>query len=76
MVVSIFQLKTCLMGLRFEKKSGMRVSHAISAREFAKKVLGYSSKQRPSFDELIAKMETLLSEAEQVVEENRLARNN
>ena len=78
-MVSLLQLKTCIIGLKFEKKTGMKMSR-FSARDCAKDILGYSTNERPSFDKLITSMEALLAEAEQVVKKQeqleRMAREN
>ena len=74
-VTSLLQINVCLKGLQFEHRTGMRVSR-ISARDCAKRLLGYTTKQRPTYEVLIAQMTDLKAQAEQIVENERLAQLN
>ena len=74
-VTSLFQISICLKGLEFEKRTGMKMSR-ISARDCAKRILGYTTKQRPSYDVLIAQMTDLKQQAEQLIETERQAQLN
>ncbi len=64
---SLFQIVVCLRGLEFEKKTGMKMSR-ISARDCAKRILGYKTNQRPTYDVLIAQMTELKTKAEQIAQ--------
>ena len=74
-VTSLFQISICLKGLEFEKRTGMKMSR-ISARDCAKRILGYTTKQRPSYDVLIEQMTDLKQQAEQLMETERQAQLN
>ena len=63
---NLLQIKTCIIGLKFEAKTGMKTS-VPSARDCAKRILGYTSKQRPSYDKLIESMTKLEAEASKIV---------
>jgi hypothetical protein len=71
-ITSLFQVEFCLKGLLIEQKTGMRMSR-ISARDCAKRILGYTSRQKPSYDVLIAKMTEIRDRAREMYEEERLA---
>ena len=63
---NLLQIKTCIIGLKFEAKTGMKTS-VPSARDCAKRILGYTAKQRPSYDKLIESMTKLEAEASKIV---------
>ena len=63
---NLLQIKTCIIGLKFEAKTGLLMSRP-SARDCAKRILGYTSKQRPSYDKLIESMTKLEAEASKIV---------
>jgi len=69
---SIFQIEFCLKGLAFEQRTGMRMSR-ISARDCAKRILGYTTKQRPSYETLINQMTLLLNKAKGLSENQETA---
>ena len=63
---NLLQIKTCIIGLKFEAKTGIKTS-VPSARDCAKRILGYTAKQRPSYDKLIESMTKLEAEASKIV---------
>ena len=63
---NLLQIKTCIIGLKYEAKTGMPISRP-SARDCAKRILGYTTKQRPSYDKLIESMTKLEAEASKIV---------
>ena len=63
---SLLQINFCLKGLELEKRTGLKMSR-ISARDCAKRILGYKTNQRPTYDVLIAKMSDLKQQAEQLI---------
>ena len=63
---NLLQIKACIIGLKFEAKTGLLMSRP-SARDCAKRILGYTSKQRPSYDKLIESMTKLEAEASKIV---------
>jgi hypothetical protein len=67
---NILQVKVCLIGLELENKTGLKVSR-ISARDCAKRILGYKPTQRPTNEVLINQLKELLTEAQKMIEENR-----
>ena len=63
---NLMQIKACIIGLKFEAKTGLKTS-VPSARDCAKRILGYTSKQRPSYDKLIESMTKLEAEASKII---------
>ena len=63
---NLLQIKTCVIGLKFEAKTGMKTSRP-SAKDCAKRILGYTTKQRPTYDKLIEQMTKLEAEASKIV---------
>jgi hypothetical protein len=63
---NLLQIKACIIGLKFEAKTGMKTSRP-SAKDCAKRILGYTAKQRPTYDKLIEQMTKLEAEASKIV---------
>ena len=63
---NLLQIKACIIGLKFEAKTREPISRP-SARDCAKRILGYTAKQRPSYETLIESMTKLEAEASKIV---------
>lgn len=62
--VTMIQLKTALIGLKFEAKTGMKVSRYISAYAWVKNLFNYPPKSRPNKQMLIQQLESLIDDIE------------
>jgi len=70
--VTMLQLHVALIGLRFEAKTGMKMSGKVNTYRWVADVLGYPSKARPTKAELIANLEEFISRVELANTINRL----
>lgn len=62
--VTMIQLHTALIGLRFEARTGMKVSRHVSAYQWTKNLFGYPPKSRPNKEMLVRALEGLISDIE------------
>jgi hypothetical protein len=64
MDLSVFQLRILITGLKFEAKTGMKMSSKVNSSLIAKSFLGLPLNSRPKKEHLIAALEQVLAEAE------------
>ena len=60
--MTLLQLKVLLIGLKFEARSGMKMTSKVNTYRLAASVLGYPVKARPAKAELIEGLERLVNE--------------
>jgi hypothetical protein len=64
MKVTMLQLKMALMGLKFEARTGMKMSAKVNTYRWVADVLGYPRNVKPSKQTLILELEHLISRLE------------
>jgi len=62
--MTLFQAKIALIALRFEAKSGMKMSSKVNTYRKVADVLGYPKNARPSKEQLIRELEAAIVETE------------
>ena len=64
MQLTLLQLKVLITGLKFEAKTGMRMSGKVNSYAIAKSFLGLPKNSRPKKDELIEALQQVLTDVE------------
>jgi hypothetical protein len=62
--MTLFQARIALIGLRFEAKTGMKMTGKVNTYRMVANALGYSKKARPSKEELIQNLELVIAQTE------------
>lgn len=64
--MTLLQLKVALTGLKFEAKTGMKMTNKVNTYRWVATALGYPVKARPKVTVLIAELEALIGEYERL----------
>ena len=64
--ISLFQARILLIGLKFERDSGMKMTSKVNSFRLAANVLGYPKNKRPSYEVLIKGIEEGIAETEKL----------
>jgi hypothetical protein len=64
MKVTMLQLKMALTGLRFEARTGIKMTAKVNTYRWVADVLGYPRNAKPSKQTLILELEALISNLE------------
>ena len=67
--MTLFQARIALIGLRFEARSGMKMTNKVNTYRMVADALGYPKKARPSKEELIQNLELAIAETERMEQE-------
>lgn len=62
--MTLFQARIALIGLRFEAKTGMKMTGKVNTYRMVADALGYPKKARPSKEQLIQELEVAIAETE------------
>jgi len=62
--MTLFQAKMLLTGLKFEAKTGMKMTSKVNTYRIAADILGYPKNSRPSKEQLIRELEAAIVETE------------
>lgn len=62
--MTLFQAKLALIGLRFEAKTGMKMTSKVNTYRMVATALGYPKNARPSKEQLITELEAAIVETE------------
>jgi len=62
--MTLFQARIALIGLRFEAKTGLKMTNKVNTYRLVANALGYPKNARPSKQELIQNLELAIAETE------------
>jgi hypothetical protein len=62
--MTLFQAKLALIGLRFEAKTGMKMTSKVNTYRMVATALGYPKNARPNKEQLIIELEAAIAETE------------
>jgi hypothetical protein len=62
--MTLFQAKIALTGLKFELKTGMKMSSKVNTYRIVATALGYPKNARPSKEQLIRELEAAIVETQ------------
>lgn len=62
--MTLFQAKMALIALKFEVKSGMKMSGKVNTYRMVADILGYPKNARPNKEQLINELEMAIAETE------------